>query len=415
MEKNMANVKISFIGDIMCEKPLLNAALKNDNTYDFDSVFCSMKKVFMKSDYIVGNLETVCAGEKLGYTNHIYSFNTPEEFIKSIKNSGVDLVTTATNHCLDRGVEGLKNNLATLKKYKLDNIGTHDSIEEREQVFVKDFNGIKVAFLNYTYGTNTLINEVILNKNERFHVNLLKPQCEEIKKLEKKLTSKSLKSRIARTIFKIITVEQWIRLKRTLGLAYKKAYQDDSLEGIDQDYLEQIKLDIQKAKAKSDFVIMCMHSGGQFNVEPGKFSKFMMNFMKENGVNVVVGNHPHIVQKCERFSTGMIGAYSLGNFSISPSSVYILHENLPEYSIMMHIYLEKNKNNIRLSKATFSILKIIESKNHNLTVYPVIELIKKAKDEKEKKELINDVTIIYNRFLNKNIKNIEIRDEFIIE
>lgn len=103
----MSYIKISFIGDIMCEKPLLNAAF-NNGKYCFDRVFSKMKATFNNSDFVVGNLETVCAGKEFEYTNHIYSFNSPEELVASIKNSGIDLVTTATNHCLDRGIEGLK-------------------------------------------------------------------------------------------------------------------------------------------------------------------------------------------------------------------------------------------------------------------------------------------------------------------
>lgn len=234
-----------------------------------------------------------------------------------------------------------------MDKYKLDSIGTYASIEDRLKVFVKKFNGIKVAFLNYTYGTNTLINEVILDENEWFHVNLLQPQTKEVKKLKEKKKSNSLKSIIAQRVFQFITIEDWIKIKRKIGL-FKKAYHDNDLSGIDPQYLEQIKRDINKAKKEADLVIMCMHSGGQFNVEPGEFTKYMMNFMSENGVDVVVGNHPHLVQKCKKFETGMFAAYSLGNFSLSPSSVYVLQDNLPEYSVMLHLYLNKNEKKIIL-------------------------------------------------------------------
>src|SRR5690625_616545 len=118
-------IKISFLGDIMCEKPLLHASKISNDKYNFDKVFANMEKVFQESDYVVGNLETVCAGKKFGYTNHIYSFNSPSEFIESIKKSGVDLVTTATNHSLDRGVPGLIENLKVLEDNDLKSIGTY--------------------------------------------------------------------------------------------------------------------------------------------------------------------------------------------------------------------------------------------------------------------------------------------------
>lgn len=413
MKKKNGAIKISFIGDIMCEKPLLKSSFIKNGEYDFNEIFSSIKHIFENSDYVVGNLETVCAGKDMGYTNHIYNFNTPESFIKAIKNSGIDLVTTATNHCLDRGVEGLKNNLTVLQKYGLDSIGTYATPKEKEKLFYKDFNGIKVAFLNYTYGTNVHINEVILREDELFHVNLLKSQDEEIQRLERKKNSKGLKNKIARKVFNFITLEQWVKLKKNLGLTYNRAYQDNDLEGIDERYLKQIKLDIKKAKYNADFVVVCMHSGGQFNVKPGEFSQYMMNFMSENGVDVVVGNHPHVVQKYEQFSSGMLGTYSLGNFSISPSSVYLLHEDLPEYSIMLHLYL--NQENRSIKKATFSILKITENEKGSLKVFSINELIQNVKTENEKEEIISNAKIIYNRFLNKNINDITIQEEYIIE
>lgn len=403
-------IRISFVGDIMCEKPLLEAARVGNDEYDFNDVFSEVEETFKKSDYVVGNLETICAGKNLGYTNHIFSFNTPESFLEAIKKSGIDLLTTATNHCLDRGIEGLKKNLVNLKKYNLDSIGTYATREDSEKIFYKDFNGLKVAFLNYTYGTNTQINEEVLEENELFHVNLLKPQDEDIEKLKIKKHSKKFKSILARNLFKILSLEQWIKLKRFLGLKYYSAYQDNNIEGINNDYLKKIASDIKHAKTSADIVIVCMHSGGQFNAEPGKFSKYMMNFMSENDVDVVVGNHPHVVQKHEKFSTGMLGAYSLGNFSISPSSVYILDENLPEYSIMLHLYLD-NKNK-QINKTTFSILKIVESKNGMLKVYPIDKLFEILKTKKEREKIISDATIIYNRFMNTNVDKVDILKEY---
>ena len=51
-----------------------------------------------ESDLVVGNLETVFAGEEAGYTNDVYSFNTPDRFVCSMKSAGIDYVSTANNH-----------------------------------------------------------------------------------------------------------------------------------------------------------------------------------------------------------------------------------------------------------------------------------------------------------------------------
>lgn len=402
-------IKISFTGDIMCEMPLLHASRIKEREYNFDKVFSNMIDVFQESDYVVGNLETICAGENHEFTNHIYSFNTPNEFIAAIKNSGIDLVTTATNHSLDRGLSGLIENLNTLDKYKLKNIGTYRDKENSERLFVEKIGDLKIAYLNYTFGTNAHINGIELTNEELHHIKLLKPQANEIKKYKDKMESKKLKPLLVRNIFKLISLKSWINIKRKFGLSYNRAYQDNDLSNIDQSFLEQLKKDIKKAKKNSDLVVMCMHSGGQFHPEPGEFSKYMMKFMDENGVDVVVGNHPHVVQKMERFTNNMFGAYSLGNFSISPGSVYVLHHELPDYSVMLHLYIGNESKEIE--RITFSILKIVEYEDGNLTVFP-IEKLYESVNLNEKEEIIKNTTKIYNRFSMNKVSQVKIEKEY---
>ncbi|MCI1931773.1 MAG: CapA family protein, partial [Clostridia bacterium] len=70
------------------------------------------------------------------------------------KRGGVNFVTTANNHCADRGTDSLLRTLDELDKVGIDHTGTYRSQAERDNIFIKDINGIKFAFLSYTYGTN---------------------------------------------------------------------------------------------------------------------------------------------------------------------------------------------------------------------------------------------------------------------
>ena len=67
--------KITFTGDIMCEKAMLDSYFK-DKSSDFDDIFMDIKDFLKESDYIVGNLETP-VDDHQKYTNDIFSFNTP--------------------------------------------------------------------------------------------------------------------------------------------------------------------------------------------------------------------------------------------------------------------------------------------------------------------------------------------------
>lgn len=394
-------IKITFTGDIMCEMPLLKKTY-DQGQYDFDLLFENVQPIFLKSDFVVGNLETICAGKELGYTNQIYSFNTPASFLNAIKKSGIGMVSTATNHALDRGIIGLKRNLHKLKESGIDSIGTYISKESRDQIYIKKISGMNISFLNYTYGTNVHINGQILDENELFHLGLLKSQKEEVDRFELKQNPKSLKGKLAKTLFKYISLEKWFKIKKIITKKFNVAYQDNDLSHIDPEYLSIIKNEIVKAKESSDFLVVCMHSGGQFHPEPGDYSRYMMNFMYENGVDLVIGNHAHVVQKHEVFKNGMFGAYSLGNFSISPSSVYVIHDDYPEYSILPHIYIDTRTKKIK--KVTFSILKIVETLK-DMTVQPIDKL-----DKVDEEALLT----IYNRFTNKNEVSINIENEYLL-
>lgn len=146
-----------------------------------------------------------------------------------------------------------------------------------------------------------------LEEDERFHVNLMKPQDKELDKYYQKQKPKNMKQIVARYLFKIISLKTWISIKKRLGLQYYTAYQDNDLDDIDSIYLE-LRQDIRKAKEKADLVIMCMHSGGQFHPEPGQYSKYMMKFMNENGVDISVGTGSAIIQGIKIGNNTILGA-----------------------------------------------------------------------------------------------------------
>ncbi len=400
-------IKISFIGDIMCEKPLLKTARKHGG-YNFDPVFEQVKDLFQESDYVVGNLETVCAGKKADFTNHIYSFNTPDSFIETIKNAGIDMVSTANNHCLDRGVEGLKRTIQLLSKHGVESIGTCLSEKERNSFVVKDFGGMRVAFLAYTYGTNYQINKVLLDDEHSCLVDLLQAQNANCIPKNENLFIGSL----FRILLKFMSAEKWIVLRTKMRLKKNQPTVDNSKEYISEEYLQQLENDVKRAKEMADYTIMYLHSGGQFNIDPGSFSKYFMNHLFESGIDLVVGTHPHVVQKAFQYDDKRVGFFSIGSFSLSPSSVYLVSESLPEYSLMLNIYLDTSSKGV--DKITFSILKAIENDAGQLIVYPTDILYNSFSDKREQDSLLRELTTIYNRLTGKMINCVDIEREYLI-
>ena len=68
----------------------------------------------------------------------------------------------------------------------------------------------------------------------------------------------------------------------------------------DNIYLSTVQEDRRKAKITADLVVVCPHMGGQFNIVPGSYAKFLMKFLFDCGADIVIGNHPHVIQKFEK-------------------------------------------------------------------------------------------------------------------
>ncbi len=147
------SVEFVFVGDAMQHAPQNEAARKKNGTYDYSSCFSLLEPDIKAADYAVVNLETTLGGAP--YTGYP-CFSAPDEFAWQLKRSGFDLFLTANNHCLDRRNKGLVRTIATLDKMKIPHIGTYVNAgrRARQMPFIVTLKGIKVAFLNYTYGTN---------------------------------------------------------------------------------------------------------------------------------------------------------------------------------------------------------------------------------------------------------------------
>lgn len=149
-----SNVKMTFVGDLMVHQDQLdNAYVKATKKYDFENEFKLVKPYLENSDFTIGNLETVFGGEEIGYTDYP-RFNSPDSFAVALKNSGFDLLTTANNHSNDKDEAGILRTIKMLKYLEIDNFGTYSTKAERDNIYIKEINNIKFAFLSYTYGTN---------------------------------------------------------------------------------------------------------------------------------------------------------------------------------------------------------------------------------------------------------------------
>jgi len=151
------NLVIVFAGDIMGHDTQIKGAYVDSlGTYNYEPTFRYIKDYISSSDIAVANLEVTLAGKPFkGYPQ----FSSPDELAFAAKDAGFDIMLTANNHALDRGGEGLERTLIMLDSLNFARIGTYKDSADRNAIcpLIVEKNNIRIAFLNYTYGTNGLV------------------------------------------------------------------------------------------------------------------------------------------------------------------------------------------------------------------------------------------------------------------
>ena len=146
-------VNLTFVGDAMQHAPQITAAQQADGTYDYSPCFQYLEDDIRWADLAVVNLECPLGGKP--YTGYP-CFSAPESYAQQLRQVGFDLFLTANNHCLDRRDKGLVRTCHTLDSLNILHIGTYRNQQERDQriPYIVNVKGMKIAFLDYTYGTN---------------------------------------------------------------------------------------------------------------------------------------------------------------------------------------------------------------------------------------------------------------------
>lgn len=249
------SLHLIMVGDVLLHDRVEESALDEDGHYDFSALFANTKEYIEEADLALVNQEVIIGGEDLGVSGYP-NFNAPYEIGDELVETGFDVICHATNHALDRKGKGITNCLEFWENEypEIEILGIHDEEEVPYIIYEKD--GVKIAILNYTYGTNG----IELPSDMPYAVDLLN---------EKKAAA-----------------------------------------------------DIQKANADADFTIVCPHWGTEYRLEPDSMQKKWTQIFLDNGVDLVIGTHPHVIEPVEMV-TGenaageeqeMLVYYSLGNF-----------------------------------------------------------------------------------------------------
>lgn len=336
-EDSTSTISLVMVGDNLIHSSVYKDAqrLAGGKGYNFKPIIEYVKQKMDKENYDLAyyNQETVLGGTELGVSDYP-TFNSPQEAGDAMLDAGFNIVSLATNHTMDRGEKAVRASNEYWKKHENEvlAVGTYDSEEERNKVQIREKNGIKYAMLNYTYGTNGMP----VPSGKDYLVNV------------------------------------WPTDLKINNPARDNEYQQ---------YKKQVKKDIEAVRGKVDVLLVAMHWGIEYTHEPTAYEKDSAKFLAENGVNIIIGAHPHVIQPVTWIDDTLV-IYSLGNFV----SAQMQDQNYNKMvGLMTSVNITKTvkdgKTSIKIdnvenellftyyNKASWSNFKVIPFSNENIGKY----------------------------------------------
>lgn len=344
-EEKVKEYSISLImgGDALIHDRLYNV-YKTDNGYDFKSIFTYLKDYLKDYDLAYYNQETILGGSEIGLSSYP-SFNSPYEIGDALIDAGFNIVSLATNHTLDRGEKAVLNSINYWKDKDVLTSGSYSSFEDKEEIRIKEVNNIKYTLLNYTYGTNG----IPVPSGKEYLVNI-----------------------------------------------WPCKGSNPSTDTKYQEYKTKVLEDIEKVRDKVDVLMVAMHWGVEYGVTPTEYQKDMAKFLSDNGVDIIIGTHPHVVQPVTWIDDTLV-IYSLGNM-ISAQEIKV--DNNTTIGLLTSIKITKTVDDTSSIKLSDLNNELIYTYYENYTNYKVIPF-----SNPDIKTHLSEYERLYNKYSNIVIDN----------
>lgn len=306
---SVVTVKLAIVGDLMCHMPQFANVKVDADSFNFHRCFEEIRGVLSSADFTVGNLETTMAGVEKGFSGYP-RFCAPDDYITGLKYTGFDFLVTSNNHSIDTEEKGLRRTLDVIDAHGLGHTGTYRSPEDRDSIRVVDIKGLRIAILNYTYGTNGL---------------------------------------------PVPEGKPWL------------------INQIDTTLIRK-DIEAARAHTTAELVMVIFHFGTEYAREPDAWQKDAVKSTFNSGADIVIGSHPHVLQPVEyyvppkgRLKKSII-AWSLGNFFSNQGDRY------KDAGMVLHLSLTKNftKDSIWLSDVSYTPTWVYRGSNPAKKVHIVL-------------------------------------------
>ena len=276
-------IHIKAAGDLNVTNNVINAGVAVGG-YNYTRAFMDVASTLSDADLTVLNLEGNICGEPYGSD----TTSAPRELLEGLRNAGVDLIQMANSCTINNGLIGLTSTLQNIRAAGLEPVGAFASESEFQQskgYTITEAQGVKVAFVAFTKG---LGGRGLPAGNDNL-VNILYEDY----------------------------ASTYDKIDRTRITSILKAVEAE----------------------KPDITIALLHWGSEYNDDISDTQKSIVNLMKKQGVDVILGTHPHTVQAIEYDElAGTLVAYSLGDFFGDAS------RGGTNYSIILDVEITKDSS-----------------------------------------------------------------------
>lgn len=250
--------KLVMVGDVLLHTPVEESCRQEDGSYDYDALFAHTRDEISAANLALVNQEVIIGGAELGISGYP-CFNADYSLCDSLVQAGFDIICHATNHAMDKGRAGLQNCVEHWREQypQVTVLGIHDS-----------------ADTSTSCGAAPVIMEL--------------PDIS-------------------------IAVLNYTYGTNGIPLPQDMPYAVDLLDE------EQVAADIRMAEKMADFTIVCPHWGTEYQLTPDASQEKWVQIFAENGADLVLGTHPHVIEPVEWVTDQekgheMLVYYSLGNF-----------------------------------------------------------------------------------------------------
>ncbi len=271
VQSMVREVRITGTGDLMFYDYQMERAYDSETqTFDFSPSFRYIRKYLEESTYVLGNFEGTMAGKNKGAGSNEYgywsdsqnmNFNVPEAVAADLKDAGFDMLTTANNHLLDSGTDGMAATIDAITAAGLAQTGSFKSESDARYV-ITDVNDIRVGIIAYT--------------------NLVSGQLDEA-----------------------------------------NSYMVNSLDNYTEENIELMCSQIKQMRSSgAEYVVVNLHFGEKYSSAVTEAEQELARRLVEAGADVIFGSYPHVVKPMEVITvqdesgssrSGLV-FYSLGNF-----------------------------------------------------------------------------------------------------